>query len=113
MSDLPLPGTTSERPRVAVLFGGRSSEHAISCVTAGSVLSAIDREKYDVVPIGIAKDGRWVLESGDVERLTITDPEKLPEVDGSLPVLAISQDGAAGAMVVHQQGDVPPAIGQV
>ena len=50
------------KKRVAVVFGGRSSEHAISCVTAGSVLKAIDRTAYDVVPIGIATDGRWVLE---------------------------------------------------
>ena len=55
------------KKRVAVVFGGRSSEHAISCVTAGSVLQAIDRTAYDVVPIGIATDGRWVLESGDPE----------------------------------------------
>jgi D-alanine-D-alanine ligase len=59
------------RTRIAVVFGGRSSEHAISCVTAGSVLQAIDRTVYDVVPIGIATDGRWVLESGDPERLMI------------------------------------------
>jgi D-alanine-D-alanine ligase len=98
---------------VAVLFGGRSSEHAISCVTAGSVLQAIDREKYDVVPIGIAKDGRWVLESGDTERLQIKDPDRLPEVDASLPVLSIAQDGGAGSMVVHEQGDVPHALGTV
>ena len=45
---------TARKPRVAVVFGGRSSEHGISCVTAGSVLSAIDREAYDVVPVGIA-----------------------------------------------------------
>ena len=63
------------KPRVAVLFGGRSSEHAISCVTAGSVLAALDPGKYDVVPIGIARDGRWVLESGDVSRLAIQGPE--------------------------------------
>jgi D-alanine-D-alanine ligase len=45
---------------VAVIFGGRSSEHAISCVTAGSVLAALDPERYDVVPIGITLAGRWV-----------------------------------------------------
>ncbi|HWM73874.1 MAG TPA: D-alanine--D-alanine ligase A, partial [Nocardioides sp.] len=69
------------KPRVAVVFGGRSSEHAISCVTAGSVLEAIDRDAYDVVPIGIASDGRWVLESGDPERLRIEGPDRLPSVD--------------------------------
>jgi len=65
----------TRKPRVAVVFGGRSSEHAISCVTAGSVLQAIDREKYDVVPVGIATDGRWVLESGEPERLRIGGPD--------------------------------------
>ncbi|BAS09539.1 D-alanine--D-alanine ligase [Arthrobacter sp. Hiyo4] len=45
------------KPRVAVLFGGRSSEHAVSCVTAAGVLGAINKDKYDVVPIGIAKSG--------------------------------------------------------
>ncbi len=113
MSDLPLPEATSGRPRVAVLFGGRSSEHAISCVTAGSVLEAIDREKYDVVPIGIAKDGRWVLESGDTGRLAIAGPDKLPEVDGSLPVLSVAHDGGVGEMLVHERADGPGALGRV
>jgi D-alanine-D-alanine ligase len=110
MSD-PLPA--SPKPCVAVLFGGRSSEHAISCVTAGSVLEAIDRDTYDVIPIGIAKDGRWVLESGDPKRLAIAGPDRLPEVDASLPVLSIAQDGGAGSMVVHEPGNVPHALGHV
>jgi D-alanine-D-alanine ligase len=105
MSDQPDPRPAlSARPRVAVLFGGRSSEHAISCVTAGSVLQAIDRERYDVVPIGIARDGRWVLESGDADRLVISDPARLPEVDPTLPVLSVAQDGGMGEMVMHEQG---------
>jgi len=112
MSDLPAD-TGASKPRVAVLFGGRSSEHAISCVTAGSVLAALDPEKYDVVPIGIAKDGRWVLEDGDSSRLAIEDPDRLPEVNGSLPVLSIAQDGLAGSLVVHPQGDVPATLGRV
>ena len=107
------PSDAARKPCVAVLFGGRSSEHAISCVTAGSVLEAIDRDTYDVVPIGIAKDGRWVLESGDPARLAIAGPDRLPEVDASLPALSIAQDGGAGSMVVHQPGDVPHALGHV
>ena len=51
----------SRKPRVAVVFGGRSSEHAVSCATAAGVLRAIDREAYDVVPIGITREGAWVL----------------------------------------------------
>ena len=54
------------------MFGGRSSEHAVSCVTAGSVLQAIDPDRYDVVPVGITHDGRWVLESAEPGRLAIT-----------------------------------------
>jgi D-alanine-D-alanine ligase len=101
------------RPRVAVLFGGRSSEHAISCVTAGSVLRAIDPDKYDVVPIGIAKDGRWVLESADPARLAISAGDRLPEVDASLPTLSVAQDGGRGAMVVHARDRAPASLGAV
>lgn len=97
----------ARRPRVAVVFGGRSSEHAISCVTAGSVLAALDPAKYDVVPIGIARDGRWVLESGDPERLAITGPDALPEVDAGRPVLSIRHDAADGSLTVHDPGAVP------
>jgi D-alanine-D-alanine ligase len=46
--------------RVGILFGGRSGEHEVSLLSAASVLHAIDKEKYEVVPIGITKDGRWV-----------------------------------------------------
>jgi D-alanine-D-alanine ligase len=54
--------------RVGILFGGRSGEHEISLLSAASVLNAIDKTKYDVVPIGITKDGRW-LTAENAERL--------------------------------------------
>lgn len=54
-----------EKLIVAVLFGGRSSEHSISCATAGGVLAAIDRSKYDVIPVGITRDGAFTLQSDD------------------------------------------------
>jgi D-alanine-D-alanine ligase len=101
------------KPRVAVLFGGRSSEHAISCVTAGSVLAALDPEQYDVVPIGIARDGRWVLESGDVSRLAIAGPDQLPEVDTARPVLSVHHDAADGSLSVHEPGQAPQALDSV
>ena len=50
---------------VAVLFGGRSSEHSISCATAGGVLASIDRAKYDVIPVGITVDGAFTLQPDD------------------------------------------------
>lgn len=63
------------RPTVAVLFGGRSSEHGVSCVTAGGVLAAIDRAEWDVVAIGITRDGRWTLASGEASDWAIRDGE--------------------------------------
>ncbi|MBX6361187.1 D-alanine--D-alanine ligase family protein [Pseudacidobacterium ailaaui] len=59
--------------RVGVLFGGRSGEHEVSLLSAASVLQAINRKKYDVVPIGITKEGRWVTAS-DAERLLAGEP---------------------------------------
>ena len=56
-TDQPAP----RKPRVAIVFGGRSSEHAVSCATAAGVMRAIDRDAYDVIPIGISRDGHWVL----------------------------------------------------
>ena len=68
-----------DRRRVAVLFGGRSSEHSISCATAGGGLRAIDRDRYDVIPVGITREGAFVLEADDPERFAL-DPAHLPEV---------------------------------
>lgn len=90
-----------------MIFGGRSSEHAISCVSAGSVLSAIDRTKFDVVPVGITTSGRWVVEADEPARLRIIDGQ-LPAVDPTgAPVYVpvdpdriMPFDSAAGAALV-------------
>jgi len=103
----------TRKPRIAVVFGGRSSEHAISCATAGSVLQAIDPDRYDVVPVGITQDGRWVLESADPERLAITSADKLPEVDGSRAPVALAQQHSASELVVHEPSAVPQTLGEV
>jgi D-alanine-D-alanine ligase len=114
------PGVPETRkPRVAVVFGGRSGEHSISCVTAGSVLRALDPDRYDVVPVGIARDGRWVLESGDPARLAITSPDALPEVDATRSTVALSPAGSeagrgeVGELLVHEPGAVPRTLGDV
>ncbi|MFH8984625.1 D-alanine--D-alanine ligase family protein [Streptomyces varsoviensis] len=106
----------SRKPRVAVVFGGRSSEHAISVVTAGAVLRAIDRTKYDVLPIGITTDGRWALTADDPERMAITDRE-LPSVaqltespDGAV---VLSADPTSREIVYTEPGAVPKALGDV
>ncbi|UMG93074.1 D-alanine--D-alanine ligase family protein [Nocardioides sp. TF02-7] len=107
------PGPAGRRTRVAVVFGGRSSEHAISCVTAGSVLQAIDRERYDVVPIGIAPDGRWVLEADDPERHAIRGPGQLPSVDASRAPVTLTRTGSGAGLVVSEAAAPPRELGDV
>src|SRR5687767_12543731 len=57
----------TRRVRVGVIFGGRSGEHEVSLVSARSVMDALDPDRYEVVPIGIARDGTWLL-TGDPHR---------------------------------------------
>ena len=75
------------RPTVAVLFGGRSSEHGVSCVTASGVLRAIDRSRWDVVAVGIARDGQWTLANDDPDDWRIHDGELPSVVGGGVTVL--------------------------
>jgi D-alanine-D-alanine ligase len=73
------PVTSPRKTRVAIVFGGRSTEHAISCVSAGSILAAVDSDEYEIVPVGITRAGRWVLTSGEDSQLAIAG-RQLPEV---------------------------------
>jgi len=97
------------KPRVAVVFGGRNSEHAVSLMGAGSVLEAIDRSKYEVVPIGIAQDGRWVLAASG-QRFQIESGE-LPAVDSSGATVALPTGGAS--LVAYDPGSIPVELGSV
>jgi D-alanine-D-alanine ligase len=99
--------------RVAVVFGGRSTEHAVSCASAGLVLSAIDPDRYDVLPIGIATDGRWVLTSGDPARLALSGGS-LPTVESvATPGTEITPRTGPGALQVTTPGEVPRDLGEV
>lgn len=100
----------SKKIRVAVIFGGRSSEHSISCISAGSVLRALDRSRYDVVPIGITKSGKWVLEADNADRLAIQNGV-FPEVDSANPAVLFTADPSATDLVV--QSNVPEVLQQV
>jgi D-alanine-D-alanine ligase len=101
----------SGKVRVAVLFGGRSAEHAISCVSAGSVIGALDPEKYEVVPVGIATDGRWVL-ADEGQQLSITDG-KLPEVTGGTAVSLVGDPAARGLAVLEPGAAVGRVLTEV
>ncbi|WP_277211724.1 D-alanine--D-alanine ligase family protein [Isoptericola croceus] len=107
------PSAPARKPRVALLFGGRSGEHAISAATAAGVLGAIDRSAYDVVPVGITRAGRWVVAEDRAERWQITDG-RLPEVtadDGAEVVLSLTS--GESSLRVLEPGQVPSLLGEV
>ncbi|MEW2302377.1 D-alanine--D-alanine ligase family protein [Streptomyces sp. NPDC006655] len=110
------PEQPARKPRVAVVFGGRSSEHGISTVTAGAVLAAIDRTKYDVLPIGITREGRWVLTADEPERMAIAD-RRTPEVgdlaESTEGGVVLPVDPASREVVYSEPGSVPKALGEV
>jgi D-alanine-D-alanine ligase len=99
--------------RVGVLFGGRSGEHEVSLLSAASILKAIDRTKFDVIPIGITKEGHWLAaaeatdllegdSSGVARRLRAGDPEATPSarlLHEGIPTL-FAPEPAEGALVV-------------
>jgi D-alanine-D-alanine ligase len=101
--------------RVGVLFGGRSGEHEVSLLSAASVLSAIDKEKYEVVPIGITKEGRW-LTAQDAENLLngklVIEPRHLragdPETTPAAAVLAQGESVVVPPEPVRRESGLVP-----
>ena len=96
--------------RVAVVFGGQGPEHPVSCMGAGTVLATLDRDRYEVVPVGILPDGRWVLTRDEPERLAISGrtlpsvaavagPEAGAEPGPGAGPGAVAERGAGGAAV--------------
>lgn len=93
-----------QRIRVALIFGGQSPEHGVSCLTAASVLNAIDRERYDVVGVGIAKSGAWTLVSlDDIAAYRIVDgvPPEVREPEN----VAVWMVGPDGCQVATREGE--------
>lgn len=105
------PATTAPI-RVAILFGGRSSEHAVSCVTAAGVLGAIDRTKYSVVPIGIAKNGQWVLAAEGIDGWSLSGGA-LPEVTPGEQTVSLAHLGGGHQLVLSEAGQLPQELGAV
>ena len=90
------------RIRVAVVYGGRSSEHGISVVSAGSVISALDPDKYEVIPVGITTEGRWMVTDGDPSAMRISD-RVVPQVTSGSDVV-LAPDPTAGGLVAREGG---------
>src|SRR6201993_347735 len=101
--------------RIGVLFGGRSGEHEVSLLSAASVLNAIDKEKYEVVPIGITKDGRWLTAEHAENLLTgklVLEPRHLragdPSTTSPAAVLARGEAVVVPPEPVHRQSGLVP-----
>lgn len=103
----------AKKIRVGVLFGGRSGEHEVSLLSAASVLKAIDKKKYDVVPIGITKQGRWVTDSHAEQLLKGEYAETHhfragdPQATASAAVLARGESVLVPPMPAEQSALVP------
>jgi len=92
-----------KKTRVVILFGGKSSEHSISCATAAGVLGAIDRTKYEVIPVGITRQGifvpaednadRWALREGELASVTDEGSRIDFAMDGSREIFEIDAKG--------------------
>ena len=109
--------------RVAVVFGGRGPEHAVSCMGGGNMLGSIDRAKYDVVPIGITRDGSWVLVADEPARLAITGGQ-LPSVEAAAepgsamaasagPGSGSASGSGSGVVEASAPGHIPHLLGDV
>jgi D-alanine-D-alanine ligase len=107
--------------RVAVVFGGRGPEHAVSCMGGGNMLAAIDRGKYEVIPVGITREGSWVLAADAPGRLAATDG-RLPSVEavaepGAQVVpwagRAPAPHGGGQAVTTSTPGQIPHLLGEV
>jgi D-alanine-D-alanine ligase len=94
--------SSQKRVRVGVLFGGRSGEHEVSLASAASVIRALDPEKYEAVPIGITKDGRWLVGSG-VQKM-------LPEVLKNGERVVLPPDPSAASLVPLTPSATHPSV---
>lgn len=103
---------TDSTIRVAVVFGGRSGEHAVSCATAAGILSAIDRDRFDVVPIGISPTGRWVLADDDPARWRI-ETGRVPSVGTERGEITVPMGEVPGPLTLHQPGELRSQLNSV
>ena len=99
--------TAISRPRVLIVFGGRSSEHEISCSTAAGILTAIDRTKWDVIPLGITRDGQWVRVADDPSALAFKDGKGQSVTAGSTRVALTPGEGNLVELTYDGDPDAP------
>ncbi|HUW12947.1 MAG TPA: D-alanine--D-alanine ligase family protein [Anaerolineae bacterium] len=96
-----------KRTRVGVIFGGRSGEHEVSLMSARSVMEAIDRDKYDVVCLGIDKEGRWITQGDPMQQLTEGSAGDIQELPGASAQPALVGDTRRELVPGTQQSGFP------
>lgn len=101
--------TSTRRIRVLVLFGGRSSEHEVSCLSARNVLSALDRDRYVVTTVGITREGRWTL----VDGVPDTPAGTMPAVGDDGDTVALVQSRKGPLLVRLAEGEPVESLGPV
>ena len=89
---------TTKPIKIAIIYGGRSSEHSVSCISAGAIMSHLDPEKYELYPIGITQQGTWTV--GE------SDPEKLRSTNGAMPTVTLTKEVSLAADPARLQGRV-------
>jgi D-alanine-D-alanine ligase len=99
---------SKKRLRVGILFGGRSGEHEVSLASAASVIRALDAEKYEAVPVGITKDGRWLVGPA---ALRMAEPKALPELLKTGERVVLPPDPSASTLVpLGNTGGAQPSV---
>ena len=107
--------STERKTRVAVVFGGKGPEHAVSCMGGGNMLGAIDRDRYEVIPVGITREGNWVLAVDEPGLLAISGGQ-LPSVEAVAgpggPIVPWA-DQSVRALAASAPGQIPHLLGEV
>lgn len=93
------------KPRVLLLFGGRSSEHSVSCVTAAGVMQEIDKDRFEVIPVGITRAGAWTLVDQDSSDWTLSSGS-LPEISVADKPVHLSNDGQRTCLLQYSGSEI-------
>ncbi len=101
-------GSSKRRIRVGVIFGGRSGEHEVSLASAKSIMAALDPEKYEVVPLGITREGAWLLTGDPMKALT----DGKVETPGAAAILTDPSQRGLVAFRADRPGDLARAEGE-
>ncbi|WP_404290876.1 D-alanine--D-alanine ligase family protein [Glutamicibacter arilaitensis] len=102
---------SQRKPRVLLLFGGRSSEHSVSCVTAAGVMQEIDKNRFDVIPVGITREGAWTLVDEDSSGWTLSSG-KLPEITVADRPVHLSNDSERTSLLHYSDSQITD-LGQI